>query len=575
MTAASALRPRRRLRLGELLLNAGIVSQEQLERALSEQRKSNCRLGEALIDLGLVDEDQIIGAISEQLDVARIDLTEFKLDTKVAQRLPEIAARRLRALVLAEQVDGYLVAMADPTDLMAEDELERQLGRPVHPAIARERDLLRALDRVYLRQAQIAGLAEELGQEIADAGFEEDGWDGSDDSDALVSRLINSLLEEAMRAGASDIHIEPGEDVLRIRFRVDGVLREQPVGQKQVAAALVSRLKLSAGLNIAERRMPQDGRFRVTVRGKLLDVRMSSMPTQHGETVVMRLLDQSTGLLDLGELGLPEEIVTRLRNIIFRPNGMLLVTGPTGSGKSTTLYAALTELNTEDRKIITIEDPVEYRLPRVNQVQIQPQIGLDFSRVLRAALRQDPDVILVGEMRDRETVEIGLRAAITGHLVMSTLHTNDAPSTAVRLLDMGAPGYLIASALQAVVAQRLIRRLCERCSKPHEPDAHERFWLESVAGAEAATQTYRRAGGCMECNQTGYSGRIGIYELLELDSQLRNALRGDDAMAFVNAANSAPSYRPLRTSALSHARNGFTTLNEVVRVVGGDASVPQ
>jgi MSHA biogenesis protein MshE len=299
------------------------------------------------------------------------------------------------------------------------------------------------------------------------------------------------------------------------------------------------------------------------------------MPTQHGETVVMRLLDQSTGLLDLGELGLPEKIVARLRSIIHRPNGMLLVTGPTGSGKSTTLYAALTELNSADRKIITIEDPVEYRLPRVNQVQIQPQIGLDFSRVLRAALRQDPDVILVGEMRDRETVEIGLRAAITGHLVMSTLHTNDAPSTAVRLLDMGAPGYLIASALQAVVAQRLIRRLCERCSKPHEPESHERFWLESVAGAEAAAQKYRKAAGCMQCNQTGYSGRIGIYELLELNDELRNALRGDDAMAFVNAAGHSPSDLSLQPAALGHARQGLTSLPEVLRIVGGDAALGQ
>jgi MSHA biogenesis protein MshE len=478
----------------------------------------------------------------------------------------------LRALVLAEQVDGYLVAMADPTDLMAEDEIERQLGRPVHPAIVRERDLLRALDRIYLRQAQIAGLAEELGQEISDASVEGDDWSDADDSDALVSRLINSLLEEALRAGASDIHIEPGEDVLRIRFRVDGVLREQPVGQKQVAAALISRLKLSAGLNIAERRMPQDGRFRVTVRGRILDVRMSSLPTQHGETVVLRLLDQSTGLLDLGQLGLPGDITERLRRIIHRPNGMLLVTGPTGSGKSTTLYAALTELNSAERKIITIEDPVEYRLPRVNQVQIQPQINLDFSRVLRAALRQDPDIILVGEMRDRETVEIGLRAAITGHLVLSTLHTNDAPSTAVRLLDMGAPGYLIASALQAIVAQRLIRRLCERCSKPYSPDANERFWLESVVGSDAMDHQYRQAGGCNHCNQVGYSGRIGIYELLELDGDLRDALRNTDAMAFVRAASRVAGYRPLAAAAIDHARVGVTSLAEVLRVVGGDVA---
>lgn len=572
MTAAGAVRSRRRLRLGELLLNAGVLTPAQLDKALAEQKSSGSRLGETLIRLEMADEDQLLNAISEQLDIARIDLTDFNIDQKLAARLPEITARRLRALVLAEQVDGYLVGMADPTDLMAEDELERQLGRPVHAAIVRERDLLRALDRIYLRQAQIAGLAEELGQEIAEANADDVDWDDADDSDALVSRLINSLLEEAIRAGASDIHIEPGEDVLRIRFRVDGVLREQPVGQKQVASALVSRLKLSAGLNIAERRLPQDGRFRVTVRGKLLDVRMSSMPTQHGETVVMRLLDQSSGLLDLGELGLPDDITARMRSIIHRPNGMLLVTGPTGSGKSTTLYAALNELNSPERKIITIEDPVEYRLPRVNQVQIQPQIGLDFSRVLRTALRQDPDIILVGEMRDRETVEIGLRAAITGHLVMSTLHTNDAPSTAVRLLDMGAPGYLIASALQAIVAQRLMRRLCERCSRSHELDPSERFWLESVIGADAAEQEYRRAGGCNHCNQVGYSGRIGIYELLELNSDLRDALRRNDAQAFVDAASGAAGYRPLPAAAIAHARRGVTSLAEVLRVVGGDAA---
>ena len=572
MSAPRVLRATKRRRLGELLIDSGVLTEEQLKQAIDEQVRSGCRLGEALKQLKLVDEDQLIAAISQQLDVPRIELADVHIDPELAHRLPEIAARRLRALVLSEQVDGYLVAMADPTDLLAEDELERQLGRPVHPAIVRERDLIRTLDRVYLGEAHIAGLAEELGQEIEESSFEDGHWSEADNSDALVSRLINSLLEEAMRAEASDIHIEPGEDVLRIRFRVDGVLREQPVGQKQVAGALVSRLKLSAGLNIAERRIPQDGRFRVTVRGKLVDVRLSTMPTQHGESVVMRLLDQSSGLLDLAELGLPEDIHTRVSAIIERPNGMLLVTGPTGSGKSTTLYAALSALNTAERKIITIEDPVEYRLPRVNQVQIKPQIDLDFSRVLRAALRQDPDVILVGEMRDRETVEIGLRAAITGHMVMSTLHTNDAPSTVVRLLDMGAPGYLIASSLQAIIAQRLIRRLCEKCRKPHKPAPAERFWLENTIGADAAAQDYYRGDGCNRCNHSGYAGRIGIYSLLELNGELRNALRRDDAIAFVDSVGNVPSYVPLHAAAVDHARRGITSLAEVLRVVGGDVA---
>ncbi len=570
MRAAKTVLSMKRLRLGELLTKAGILTEEQLDKALKEQKRTKSRLGETLVRMQLATEDQLIEAISKQLAIARVDLADYPIDPKLAQKLPEISARRLRAIVIAEQVDGYLVAMADPTNLLDEDELERQLGRPVHTAITRERDLLLALDRVYLRRAEIEGLAAELGHEIDESTPDEGVYAEQDASDALVSRLINSLLEEALQAGASDIHIEPDEDVLRIRQRVDGLLRELPVGQKQVAAALVSRLKLSAGLNIAERRLPQDGRFRVNVRGRTLDVRLSTMPTQFGETVVMRLLDQTGGLLDLEKLGMPEGMLSRVRSIIRRPYGMLLVTGPTGSGKSTTLYAALNELNSPDRKIITIEDPVEYRLPRINQVQIHPQIGLDFSRVLRTALRQDPDVILVGEMRDKETVEIGLRAAITGHLVLSTLHTNDAPSTAVRLLDMGAPGFLIANALQAVIAQRLIRRLCDRCARPRPPTPQESVWLRSLAGDTALAGEYKSAPGCNHCNQTGYAGRIGLYELLEMDAELADALRTNEAPVFVAAVRRSAGYRPLVHAALDQARQGLTSLAEVLRVIGSD-----
>ncbi len=570
MKAARTALSRRRLRLGDLLLKDGIITAEQLETALKEQKRTHSRLGEALARLKYVDEDQLVDAVTKQLDIARVDLGEYPLNPKLAMRLPEITARRLRAIVLAEQVDGYLVAMADPTNLLDEDELERQLGRPVHTAMARERDLLLALDRVYLRRAEIEGLAEELGQEIADTTPTDGDWEEQDASDALVSRLINSLLDEALRAGASDIHIEPDDEVLRVRLRIDGLLREQPVGQKQVAAALVSRLKLSGGLNIAERRLPQDGRFRVTVRGRTLDVRLSTLPTQYGETAVMRLLDQTQGLVNLEKLGMPAGMLERMRSIVQRPYGMLLVTGPTGSGKTTTLYAALNEINTAERKIITIEDPVEYRLPRINQVQIHPQIGLDFSRVLRTALRQDPDVILVGEMRDRETVEIGLRASITGHLVLSTLHTNDAPSTAVRLLDMGAPGYLIASALHAVIAQRLIRRLCQRCSKPHVPDARERVWMDTAAGQAGLDGEYRSPVGCNECNRTGYAGRIGVYELLELDPAVAEALRSGDTALFAAAVRASAAYRPLVRGALDHAARGLTSISEVLRVIGSD-----
>ena len=571
MGVATATTRARRKRLGELLIDAGVITSEQLDQALEQKKESGRRLGEALIELKILDEDKLINAISEQLDVSRIELSDYPLDPKIGQRLPEMAARRIRAIVLAEQVDGYLVAMADPTNLLDEDELERILGRPIHSTIARERDLLKALDRVYLNKDEIEGLARELGEEILEDVLEEEAvWGEQDASDALVSRLINSLLEEAMRAGASDIHIEPDEEVLRVRFRVDGVLREQPVGQKQVAAALVSRLKLSASLNIAERRLPQDGRFQVTIRGRDLDVRMSTMPTQYGEAVVMRLLDQSKGLLQLDRLGLPDSMLGRIQRLMRKTYGLILVTGPTGSGKSTTLYASLNEVNSPDQKIITIEDPVEYRLPRINQVQIRPQIGLDFAKVLRTSLRHDPDVILIGEMRDRETVEIGLRAAITGHLVLSSLHTNDAPSTAIRLLDMGAAGFLIASALQAVVAQRLIRRLCAKCAKPHKLDQHEEVWLQSVPGFEPGADDYLEPEGCSDCNQTGYQGRIGVYELLEIDFALADALRTENSSAFVERSARAEGYRPLALSALDHAKQGVTSLAEVMRVMGAD-----
>ena len=312
---------------------------------------------------------------------------------------------------------------------------------------------------------------------------------------------------------ASDIHIEPDEGKLRIRQRVDGILQESVINERNIAAALVLRLKLMSGLDISEKRLPQDGRTNIRIKGRSIDVRVSTMPIQHGESVVMRLLDQSAGLLTLDQTGMPEELLKRFRNLLNRPHGMILVTGPTGSGKTTTLYGALSELNLPAKKIITVEDPVEYRLPRINQVQVNSKIGLDFKGVLRTTLRQDPDIIMVGEMRDHETVEIGLRGALTGHLVLSTLHTNDSISSAIRLLDMGAPGYLAASSLRAIIAQRLVRRLCKNCRTEHRPDEEELFWIDNIEPG-ASSHQFHRGMGCQTCNQTGYRGRIGVFELL-------------------------------------------------------------
>jgi MSHA biogenesis protein MshE len=366
---------------------------------------------------------------------------------------------------------------------------------------------------------------------------------------------------------ASDIHIEPDENLLRIRQRIDGVLQENILKENKIASAMVLRLKLMAGLDISEKRLPQDGRFNLQIKGHNIDVRMSTMPVQYGESVVMRLLDQSAGLLSLDKIGMPANLVARVRHQITRPHGMVLVTGPTGSGKTTTLYGVLTELNQASKKIITVEDPVEYRLPRINQVQVAPKINLNFSTVLRTALRQDPDIIMVGEMRDQETVEIGLRGALTGHLVLSTLHTNDAITSALRLIDMGAAGFLVGSSLRAVIAQRLVRKICEYCLEDYSPDSQEMMWLTHLAGDQATTASYKKGRGCQSCQYTGYRGRIGVFELLEMNDAMMAALKRDDAEAFTELAKANPTFTPLAQAAFNYAKQGIISVEEVLRLV--------
>jgi MSHA biogenesis protein MshE len=460
-----------------------------------------------------------------------------------------------------------LVGMADPTDIFAYDEISKQLKCNIQQAVVRESQLLTTIDQSYRRTSAISSLAEELHDELSDTDFDlaQLGQD-EDVTNAPVVKLLQTLFEDAVQVGASDIHIEPDENVLRIRQRIDGILQEQVMKEKRIVGALVSRLKLMSGLNISEKRVPQDGRFNIRVRDRSIDVRVSTMPIQYGESVVMRLLDQSGDMLNLEQLGMPPVIVDRFRNHIHRPYGMILVTGPTGSGKTTTLYAALKELNDPTKKIITVEDPVEYRLPRINQVQVHSQIGLTFASVLRSALRQDPDIVLVGEMRDHETAEIGLRASMTGHLVMSTLHTNDAISTVNRLLDMGTEGYLLASALRCVIAQRLVRRICESCKTTYQPDRHEMAWLYSLLQDNQNDIQFHRGNGCPHCNNTGYSGRVGVFELLEFDETLADALRREDVAEFSQIAKRAKFFRPFSTHALDYARQGITSLEEVMRV---------
>jgi len=563
----------RTIRIGDLLVENGLITAEQLQHALSEQRKLGSKLGRTLIDLGMVSENDMLQLLSRQLAIPLIDLRSYRFEPALVRKLPETLARRFRSIVLKEEGGGYVVGMADPTDLFAYDELARVLGgKEIRLALVREDDVLRTFDTVYRRTEEISSLAQELSEEVSnDAALDVSQLGlGEDTADAPVVKLLQSLFVDAVQAGASDIHIEPDTDCLRLRQRVDGVLNEQIIRERQIASALVLRLKLMAGLNISEKRMPQDGRFQISVRGKGIDVRVSTMPVQHGESVVMRLLDQSGAMLDLDYLGMPAPMLARFRNVLHSPSGIILVTGPTGSGKTTSLYAALNSLNRPEKKVITVEDPVEYRLPRISQVQVNAKIGLDFAAVLRSALRQDPDIILVGEMRDQETAEIGLRAAMTGHLVLSTLHTNDAVGTADRLLDMGAPGYLLAASLRVIIAQRLVRRVCESCGERYLPDAHDQAWLAEMRPG-TPTDNLRRGRGCQHCNGTGYRGRIGVYEYLEPTLDMLNALRRGQHDGFVSAASRAPLYRPLAQAALDYALDGLSTLEEAKRI-GGEIS---
>jgi MSHA biogenesis protein MshE len=560
--------PRQKIKIGDLLVKNGIISEEQLLKALATQKIQGGKLGNTLIALGFVGAMQFVEFLAEQLHLPVVDLKHYNYCKETVLLLPEAAARRFRAMVLVDPGDKLLVGMADPTDIYAYDELCKILKRPVAMAVVLEDDLLRTLDTVYRRTQEIESIAGELDDELA-AGVSnlEQLLIETDVDDAPVVRLLRSLFEDAVQVGASDIHIEPDEKVLRIRQRIDGVLYEQVMKEKRIAPALVSRLKLVCGLDISEKRLPLDGRFNIRVKGRSIDVRMSTMPVQYGEAVVMRLLDQSGGILSLEQLGMDDELLKRFRRHLHKPHGLVLVTGPTGSGKTTTLYAALSELNQAEKKIITVEDPVEYRLPRINQVQIHTRIGLDFARVLRSGLRQDPDIIMVGEMRDEETAEIALRAAMTGHLVLSTLHTNDAVSTALRLLDMGAEGFLVASSLRTVLAQRLVRRICESCYCDAADDPVHQNWLDTYIPGTAIS-SFKQGRGCPQCNNTGYRGRVGIFELLEIDTLLADALRRGASAEFASQAARQQGFVSLAESAIALARQGVTSIEEVIRVVG-------
>jgi type IV pilus assembly protein PilB len=549
--------------LGQSLVEEGHLSPEGLSRALEEQRRTGAPLREVLLRLELVPESAILDYYENQLGFPRMDLTTYVLEPEVVRLVPERIARQFHIVPLFKIGSTIAVAMADPLDVVALDEIKQSTGLTVDVVVSPESQIREAVDRHH-PLAGIDRLSREQGlkqaaAEIASARPEEDG---------PIIRFVNAVVLQALREGASDVHIEPEESSFRIRFRVDGVLREVSLQSKALYASIVSRVKVMATLDIAERRLPQDGRVRMSLLGRDLDLRVSTFPTIHGENVVLRLLDRSAALIGMAELGLSPGPLALLTRVIERPNGIFLVTGPTGSGKTTTLYACIHRINTVERNIVTLEDPVEYHLGSIRQTQVDPDVGLTFARGLRALLRQDPDVIMVGEIRDSDTAEISVRSALTGHLVLSTLHTNDAAGAIPRLLDMKIEPFLLSSAMAGVLAQRLVRRICEKCRQPVEPPA------EVIDQLELATARggYARGSGCRACGNTGYRGRVGIFEVFEVTDPIRDLVAARAPAEELGRAARREGMRTLREDALAKAAEGLTTLEEVLRVTKRDAA---
>ncbi|SEU14678.1 GspE/PulE family protein [Paenibacillus sp. NFR01] len=543
-------------RLGDLLVENGIISQEQLEEALVEQRKSKRKLGDLLITQGYITEQQLIEVLEFQLGIPHVSLFKYQIDPAITQIIPESMAKRYQVLPFMKEGSKLMVAMADPLDYFAIEDLRMSTGFRIEPAISSRDELSRAIARHY-------GMRDSMSQMMVELPTQEEIEETEiTDEDSPIVRLVNQMIQQAVSLRASDIHVDPGEGNLSIRYRIDGTLRTERIIPKQMQGFITARLKIMARLNIAERRLPQDGRIKMQFDYKMVDIRVSTLPTMHGEKIVLRLLDLSSGVKNVDSLGFSEGNVDLFREMISKPYGILLITGPTGSGKTTTLYAALSQLNTEDANIITIEDPVEYQLEGVNQVHVNPAIGLTFAAGLRSILRQDPNIVMVGEIRDTETAEIAVRASLTGHLVLSTLHTNDAISTISRLRDMGVEPYLIASSLLGVVAQRLVRKICPDCREEHKPTEQESIMLRRYGLPD---HVIYRGRGCGSCNNTGYRGRIAIHEVLTMNDHLRKLVTESASIEELRAAGKAQGMVQLMEDGFLKVSRGITTLQEVMR----------
>jgi type IV pilus assembly protein PilB len=565
-------------RLGDLLVREGLIDNDQLARALQEQKGSSDKLGSILVKLNFVTEEKLIAFLSRQYGIQSITLSQLDIDPEVLKLVPEQIARKYEVLPVTRQGNQLTLAMGDPTNVFALDDVGFMTNLQVVPVVASQAAIRQAIDRMYESKGGMADIVSEMEGAAADVELVDGEEDSSSKVDvfelkesadeAPVVRLINMILVDAIRRGASDIHLEPYEKVFRVRFRVDGVLHEIMTPPKRLEAALTSRVKIMSSLDIAERRLPQDGRIKLRFNQREIDFRVSTLPTIFGEKTVMRILDKDSLQLDLTMLGFDPWSLEQFTKAIHSPYGMILITGPTGSGKTTTLYSAIHTINSPDINIMTAEDPVEYNLKGVNQVQINDEIGRTFAGALRAFLRQDPDVILVGETRDLETAQIGIRAALTGHLVLTTLHTNDCPSTVARLLDMGIPPFLVSSSLMLILAQRLGRRVCKECKEPYEVDEETLVPYGHIPQGLGKVNFYK-GKGCATCSFTGMKGRVAIYEVMPATQEIRDLIIRNAPTVEIGEAAQAQGMKTLRQNALQKVLDGMMTVEEVLRVTLG------
>ena len=552
----------------DILLQRKVLSAAQVAEARTMQQQSGAKLQDALVKLGYATTEQIMKAIADFHGLPFVDLTNMTISPAVIELVPESVARENVVLPMAQSNGALRIIMSDPTDFDTLQKLQFILNCDIQPVLAAREQIIEAINRHY-GQTETESVDSMLA-EFTDTAIdftETESAGGSplaDESDAPVVKLVNLMIHEAVTLRASDIHIEPFDDRIRVRYRIDGVLAERDSPPRRLLAPLLSRIKIMASIDISEKRRPQDGRIKTNVGGKHFDLRVSLLPTTHGQSAVMRILDLASIQVSVKDLGFAEDDYKRFHNIIKRPNGIFLVTGPTGSGKTTTLYAALNELNRPDRKIITAEDPVEYYLPGINQVEVKHQIGLDFARIIRAMLRQAPNIILVGEIRDVETAEVAIQASLTGHLVFSTLHTNDAPSAITRLVDIGVQPFLIASSVNAILAQRLIRLVCQKCKSPYTPPASE-LKAAGLTPDRLKHATFFRGQGCSHCNKTGYRGRLGIFELLRMNTAIRELTFKREANQNLRKEGKT-GMRTLLEDGVNKAVKGITTLEEVLSI---------